>query len=216
MSLYTRISSTSFTRSPPPSPNEISRSSSPTTNDRLTLRDAANAWEVDPSPPPNVLKRPNDNLYSTSVSFYSTTLVYEFILDNFGLRIYTRQLWFTMESLRPYSDLSHIRERLERHINNPQVLYGLDVVEKYALYDEFAYDYDTLAAKFLDPFYIRDETERQLVCLEVLDNLDTHMGYEVIPRTPNRQRYSTHRAASSTNNNNSNNNSSNSTTINID
>ena len=196
MSLYTSISSTSFTRSPPPSPNEISRSSSPTTNDRLTLRDAANAWEVDPSPPPNVLKRPNDNLYSTSVSF--------------------RQLWFTMESLRPYSDLSHIRERLERHINNPQVLYGLDVVEKYALYDEFAYDYDTLAAKFLDPFYIRDETERQLACLEVLDNLDTHMGYEVIRRTPNRQRYSTHRAASSTNNNNSNNNSSNSTTINID
>ena len=103
-----------------------------------------------------------------------------------------------------------------RHINNPQVLYGLDVVEKYALYDEFAYDYDTLAAKFLDPFYIRNETERQLACLEVLDNLDTHMGYEVIRRTSNRQGHSTHRAASSTNNNNSNNNSSNSTTINID
>ncbi len=192
MSINTSTSPTSFTSSPPTSPNSISdeirRPSS--ISSRPPLRDASNAWELDPTPPPEWLKRSNGDFYSTSVTF--------------------RHLWFTMESLRSLADLTHIRERIGRHINNPQVLYGLDVVEKYALYEEFGRDYDTLAAKFLDPFYMRNQTERSMACLDVLDHLDTYLQYE----TPNPQRHSAHRAASNTNNDDNNDN--NNATINID
>ncbi len=198
MSIYTSTSPTSFTSSPPTSPNassdEIRRLLPSSIGSRPPLRDASNAWELDPIPPPEELKRTNGNLYSTSATF--------------------RHLWFTMESLRSLADLAHIRERIGRHINNPQVLYELDVVEKYALYKEFGRDYDTLAAKFLDPYYIRNQTERSRACLDVLDHLDTYLPYETPRRTSNPPRHSAHRAASNTNDDDSN--DSNNTSIVID